>query len=137
MKVRSRRQCRNPDKVSSVPVPDLPGFRSISRKPQYGTVNYGPFPGLVGIDRLGLPIEDRGKREANNKLAYVVLDLNGAVFGVFAPGCECAVEVLGSVQSLVVGAHHIGEVEAKLVFAQGLTVAPDVEVKVRHGLSKG
>jgi hypothetical protein len=84
-----------------------------------------------------LPLEDRGNREAKSKLTCGILDLNGAVFGILALGCECTVKALGRVQSLVVGAHHVGEVEAKLVFAPGLAVTPDVEVKARHGLSKG
>ena len=86
----------------------------------------------VGTERLGLSIEDRGKRNAEDKLACVVLDLDGAIVRVSISGNERAIEVLGRAHGLVMSRHRIREVEAQIVVAQGLAAASDMKEEAGH-----
>lgn len=77
----------------------------------------------MGTERLGMLLEDRAKRHAEDKLPCGVLDLDGAIVRVSPLGDKRAIEIPGRAHGLVVSRHRIGEVETQVIVAQGLAAA--------------
>jgi hypothetical protein len=77
-----------------------------------------------------------GERQAENYLAGIILNLNGIVPWIVAPGCEHMFEVLGSPRHCSPGRLHIRVIEAEIVVTHTSIFAADVKVEARHGVSQ-
>ena len=67
-------------------------------------------------------------------LACFILDLNGMVPWILAPGCEHTFKVLGKAQCFAASSLPTGEVDANIVTTPTVAVAANVKEKARHGV---